>query len=179
MKFSGKVGNGPTNKWLNFGGDPDRITVWIRRLFSGFATIGRYRKWLTVILIRQMAALVRRALAEECTVPVVLVHFVWAFKTFNAARLMRNNRKCIVTLRMASFAREGGIVDVSLIFNYFSTFGENGKMDVNIVFSTFHFQWKQNKTRHRASTSMYSLTFRVRIMLPQQRSPCTYCKSAK
>jgi len=23
MKFSGKVGNEPTNKWLNFGGDPD------------------------------------------------------------------------------------------------------------------------------------------------------------
>ena len=23
MKFSGKVGNGPVNKWLNFGGDPD------------------------------------------------------------------------------------------------------------------------------------------------------------
>jgi len=23
MKFSGKVGNGPMNKWLNFGGDPD------------------------------------------------------------------------------------------------------------------------------------------------------------
>jgi len=23
MKFSGKVGNGPLNKWLNFGGDPD------------------------------------------------------------------------------------------------------------------------------------------------------------
>jgi len=23
MKFSGKVGNRPMNKWLNFGGDPD------------------------------------------------------------------------------------------------------------------------------------------------------------
>jgi len=23
MKFSGKVGNGPMNKWLNFGGNPD------------------------------------------------------------------------------------------------------------------------------------------------------------
>jgi len=23
MKFSGKVGNGPVNKWLNVGGDPD------------------------------------------------------------------------------------------------------------------------------------------------------------
>jgi len=26
MKFSGMVGNGPVNKWLNFGGDPDRDT---------------------------------------------------------------------------------------------------------------------------------------------------------
>jgi len=24
MKFSGKVGNGPMNKWLNFGGDRNR-----------------------------------------------------------------------------------------------------------------------------------------------------------
>jgi len=55
-----------------------RITVWIQGLFSGFVTIGRYGKWLTdtkllIILIRQMAALVRRALAEVCTVPVLLV----------------------------------------------------------------------------------------------------------
>jgi len=26
---------------------------------------------------------------------------------------------------------------------------------------------------------MYSLTFRVRIMLPLQRNPCTDCKSAE
>ena len=24
MKFSGKIGNAPMNKWLNFGGDPDQ-----------------------------------------------------------------------------------------------------------------------------------------------------------
>ena len=35
MKFSGKVGNGQINKWLNFGGDPDHhvdtgIVFWIR-----------------------------------------------------------------------------------------------------------------------------------------------------
>jgi len=48
-------------------------------LFSGFVTIGRYGKWLLtdiyllLILIRQMAALVRGALAEVCTVPVLLV----------------------------------------------------------------------------------------------------------
>ena len=54
------------------------ITVWIQELFSGFVTIGRYGKWLTdinllLILIRQMAAMVRRALAEVRTVPVLLV----------------------------------------------------------------------------------------------------------
>jgi len=42
MKFSGKVGNGPVSKQLNFGGDPDPDPV-------------------------------RRALAEVCTVPVLLV----------------------------------------------------------------------------------------------------------
>ena len=55
-----------------------RITIWIQGLFSGFVTIGSYGKWLTdinllLILIRQMAALVRRALAEVCPVPVPLV----------------------------------------------------------------------------------------------------------
>jgi len=50
----------------------------IRGLFSGFVTIGRYEKWLANIrllrtLIRQMAAVVRRALAEVCTVPVLFV----------------------------------------------------------------------------------------------------------
>jgi len=30
MKFSGKVGNGPGNNWLNFGGDPgDRLDTGI------------------------------------------------------------------------------------------------------------------------------------------------------
>jgi len=57
-----------------------QITVWIQGLFSRFVTIGRYGKWLTginllLMLIRQMAALVRRALAEVCTVPVLLVIF--------------------------------------------------------------------------------------------------------
>jgi len=55
-----------------------RITAWIQGFFSGFVPIGRYGKWLTdinllVILIRHMATLVRRALAEVCTVPVLLV----------------------------------------------------------------------------------------------------------
>jgi len=78
-KFSGKVvGNGPMNKRLNFSGDPDhRPDTWF--VFLGFVTIGRHGKWLTdtnllLILIRQMATLVRRALAEVCGVPVLLVY---------------------------------------------------------------------------------------------------------
>jgi len=52
----------------------------IRGLFSGFDTIGRYGKWLTdinvlLILIHQMAALARRALAEVCTVPVLPLYY--------------------------------------------------------------------------------------------------------
>jgi len=43
MKFSGKVGNGPMNKLLNFGGNPDhRLDTGI---VSGFVTIRRYGKW--------------------------------------------------------------------------------------------------------------------------------------
>jgi len=49
MNFSGKLGNGQMNEWLNFGGDPDHG--------SGF----------------RIATLVRRALAEVCTVPVLVV----------------------------------------------------------------------------------------------------------
>jgi len=74
MTFSGKVDNGPVNKWLNFRGDPDY------RLDTG--TVFRIRHYCekrkvvnghSFILIRQTAALVRRALAEVCTVPVLLV----------------------------------------------------------------------------------------------------------
>jgi len=60
---------------IKFGGDPDhRLDTWI----FGFVTTWRYGKWLTdinllQILIRQMAALVRCALAEVCTVPLLLV----------------------------------------------------------------------------------------------------------
>jgi len=48
MKFTGKVGNGPRNKRLNFGGDPDHrlntgIVFWIQGLFSEFVTTGRCR----------------------------------------------------------------------------------------------------------------------------------------
>jgi len=71
MKLSGTVGSRSMNKRLNFSGDPDHsLDI---GLLSEFVTIGRYGKRLTLILIRQMAALVRRALAEVCTVPVLLV----------------------------------------------------------------------------------------------------------
>jgi len=54
------------------------VTVWIQGLFSRFVTSGKYGKLLTdinllLILIRQMAALVRRALADVCTLPVLLI----------------------------------------------------------------------------------------------------------
>jgi len=46
MKLSGKAGNGPVNKWLNLGGDPGhRLDTGIQGLFSGFVSIGRYKKW--------------------------------------------------------------------------------------------------------------------------------------
>ena len=73
MKFLWKVGSGPVNKRLKLGGDPDhrldtRIVFRIRHCWI----YGNFRKWLTdinmmLILIRQMAALVIRALAEVCT----------------------------------------------------------------------------------------------------------------
>jgi len=66
---------------FNFGGDPDHR---LQGLFSGFVTVGRYGKWLTdinllLMLIRQIAALVRRALAEVCPVSVLLVYYDFMF----------------------------------------------------------------------------------------------------
>jgi len=60
MKFSGKIGNGPTNKRLNFGGDPDHR---LQGLFSGFVTIGRYGKWNGVV-IATMTSLRHRPTTE-------------------------------------------------------------------------------------------------------------------
>jgi len=51
IKFSGKVHNGPMNKWLNFGGDPEVC----------------------------IATLVRHALGEVCTVWLLLVTVLWVF----------------------------------------------------------------------------------------------------
>jgi len=61
MKFSRKVGNGPANRWLNFGGDPDhRLDT---GLLSRFVTVGRYAESASThsfILIRQMGGLISR-----------------------------------------------------------------------------------------------------------------------
>jgi len=64
-----------------------------------------------------------------------------------------------------------------------STEGKNmacNKTDIKpIVQLTFVMVNNAPITRHRASRNMYSLTLRVRVMLPQQRNPCTDCKSAQ
>jgi len=63
MKFSGKVGNGPMNKRLNFDVDPDhRLNTGI--VFLDSSLLGDTDINLLLILLHKMAALVRRALAE-------------------------------------------------------------------------------------------------------------------
>jgi len=57
MKFPGKVGNGLMNKWLDLGGDPDH--------WSGYGS-----GWIQILI----ATLVRRAVAEVCAVPALLVY---------------------------------------------------------------------------------------------------------
>jgi len=101
MKFSGKVGNGPVNKRLTFGGDLDhRLDTGI---VSAFDTVERYRKginrllravagiaiglgtmmslhhWPTTDSGTDIAALVRHALAEVCGVPVLLVYICFLY----------------------------------------------------------------------------------------------------
>ena len=75
MKFSGRVANGPVNKWLSFDGDPDHRldTVTVFRI-RHYWEIRKVVNGHSFILIRHMAALVRRALAEIRTVPVFLVY---------------------------------------------------------------------------------------------------------
>jgi len=94
-KFSGKVGNGPVNKWLNFGSHPDhcldtgivfRIRCYweIRKVVSTdcAARLCSAGRALAGIAIATMTSLRhrpttgnhdRRALAEVCSVPVLLV----------------------------------------------------------------------------------------------------------
>ena len=62
------------NKRLNFGGDTDHsldtaIVFGIRHYWQIQKVVNGH----SLLLIRQMAALVRRALAEVCTVPVLFV----------------------------------------------------------------------------------------------------------
>ena len=74
MKFSGKVGNGPTNKRLNFGGDlAHRLDIEIIFRIRHYWEIRKVVNGHSFIRICQMAALVRCALEEVCTVPVLLV----------------------------------------------------------------------------------------------------------
>jgi len=59
MKFSGKVGNGPVNKRLTFGGDPDyRLNTEIVFRIRHCWEIRKVVNGHSFILIRQMAALV-------------------------------------------------------------------------------------------------------------------------
>jgi len=75
MTFSGKIGNVPVNNRLSPGGDLDH------RLDTGIVfRIRHYREIRKVVNGRKSAAhtdsptaLVSRALAEVCTVPVLLV----------------------------------------------------------------------------------------------------------
>jgi len=80
MKFSVKVGNGPVNKWLNFGGDhglDKGILFRICHYWEVWKVVNKHQFTLInkhpFIMIHQMATLVRRAFAEVCTVPVLLV----------------------------------------------------------------------------------------------------------
>jgi len=80
MKFSGKVGNGPINKSLNFGADLNhRLDAGIGFQICHCWETRKVVNGHSFILIHQMATLVRRALAEVCDVPVLLVLIVSHF----------------------------------------------------------------------------------------------------
>ena len=87
MKFSGKVGNGPRNKWLNFGGHPDhRLDTGIVFRIRHYWEIRKVVNGYSFILIHQMAALARRTLAEICTVTVLLVLWIRCCLSFFCSR---------------------------------------------------------------------------------------------
>jgi len=74
MTFSEKLGNGPVNKRLIFGVDPDhRLDTGIVFQIRHYWEIRKVVNGHSFMLIRQVAALVRHALAEVCTVPVLPV----------------------------------------------------------------------------------------------------------
>jgi len=55
MKYSGKIGHGPLNNWLNFGGDLDLDHHLDTGLFSEFVTIWRHGKWYEPTALRDAA----------------------------------------------------------------------------------------------------------------------------
>ena len=64
-KFSKKVGNGPVNKWLNLGGDPDHrldtgIAFRISRYWEIRKVVNGRKSWHELEPIRQMAGLISR-----------------------------------------------------------------------------------------------------------------------
>jgi len=103
MKFSGKVRNGPMKKWLNFGGDSFHrlktgiVINWLRcvTLQCRACTIRRRHRNYDVItspahdreprqpvMVNDVATLVRRALAEVCTGPMLLVSYTLSISSW-------------------------------------------------------------------------------------------------
>jgi len=85
------------NKWLNFGDDPNHsldtgIVFWIRHYWEIWKVVNGH----SFMLIRQMAALVRRALAEVCTVSVLLVLLFFCLE-------LRNYLKCEKSATCSSY----------------------------------------------------------------------------
>jgi len=94
VKFSAKVANGPMNERLIFGGDPDH----------GSGCVSRHCK--------------RRALAEVCTVPVLLVNELFM---------------CLFSLRLY-FYRESRDNEVRLMANYHSSDSTARKLSICSVY---------------------------------------------
>jgi len=101
MKFPGKVGNGPVNKRLNFGGNPDYcLDTGIVFPICHYWEIREVDMNLLLLLICQMAALVRHALAEVCTVPVLLVNVTLVQKA-NTTEIRRDASCCFKILSVS------------------------------------------------------------------------------
>jgi len=128
MKFLGKVSNGPVNKWLNFGADPDHrldtgivfriVRRWkIRKMIStdctarwciaGHALAGIAIATMMSLCHRptrdsrtDIATLVRRALAEVCTVPVLpFVSLVVNTNAINCLERLASRMTCCESRR--------------------------------------------------------------------------------
>ena len=82
MKFSGKVGNWPSNRWLNSGGDLDHrfdtgILLQIRHYWEIRKVVNGHSYWFASTDVGT-DKIIKCALAEVCTVSVPLVWFVMA-----------------------------------------------------------------------------------------------------